>query len=150
MVNRSSGYLERLFHPALFAHSSDPRCCTWSLWQPGVRRHSSWPGAWPIRSMMDLLNTKIIYRYLITQVISKAVPEELGESFKSKSSRTRFMKTAIPIYLQQQANPAAGQSSDQSAGQLAGQSTSQSAGQTSQSPKQLSRTAVDLRIECDT
>lgn len=53
-----------------------------------------------IFSSLDLLNTKIIYRYLITQVISEAVAEELGESFKSKSSRTRFMKTAIPIYLQ--------------------------------------------------
>lgn len=51
-------------------------------------------------SSLDLVNTKIIYRYLITQVISEAVAEELGESFKSKSSRTRFMKTAIPIYLQ--------------------------------------------------
>ena len=53
-----------------------------------------------IFSSLDLLNTKIIYRYLITQVISEAVAEELGESFKSKSSRTRYMKTAIPIYLQ--------------------------------------------------
>lgn len=53
-----------------------------------------------IFSSLDLTNTKIIYRYLITQVISEAIAEELGESFKSKSSRTRFMKTAIPIYLQ--------------------------------------------------
>lgn len=55
-----------------------------------------------IFSSLDLLNTKIIYRYLITQVIQEAVAEELGESFKSKSSRTRYMKTAIPIYLRQQ------------------------------------------------
>ena len=56
-----------------------------------------------ISSSLDLNNTRIIYRYLISSVIPEVSSEEMSEPFRTKVlKKTRFIRTNIKVYLKEE------------------------------------------------
>ncbi|RWS07952.1 vacuolar fusion protein CCZ1-like protein [Dinothrombium tinctorium] len=53
-----------------------------------------------ISSSLDLKNTRVIYRYLVSVIIPEAASEEMSESFRTRTKRkTRYVKTGVRIHL---------------------------------------------------
>ncbi|XP_074598744.1 vacuolar fusion protein CCZ1 [Brevipalpus obovatus] len=53
-----------------------------------------------IHSTLDLSNTRIIYRYLVSTIIPEVASEELSECVRSRASKkTRFIRKGLKIYL---------------------------------------------------